>query len=164
MVGEIRELLREVDTRQPVAKVRTLAEVRADSLASPRLTALLLLLFALLALIVTATGIGGVLALTVSQRTHEIGIRIALGARRGEVVAMVLRQGLSLLGIGLALGAAGALLLARLLTTLLYGIAPTDPVTFVGVGLVLFAVAVLACVLPARRAAGIDPVSALRAS
>src|SRR5262249_7224751 len=115
-------------------------------------------------LVVTATGIGGVLALTVSQRTREIGIRMALGARRGEVVGMVLRQGLGLVGIGLLLGAAGALALSHTLTTLLFGVEPTDPATFLGVAGVLFAVAVLACMLPARRAAGIDPMTALRAS
>jgi putative ABC transport system permease protein len=151
-----------IDPDQPVSDVRTLDEVRAASLASPRLTAMLLGLLALLALAITAAGLGGVIALTVSQRTREIAVRMALGARRGQVLAEVLRQGLALAIAGLGIGALGALALGRALRSLLYEIRPTDLATYVGAGLVLLAVAVVACAVPARRAAGIDPMIALR--
>jgi len=153
-----------VDPDQPVSDVRTLEEVRAATLASPRLTAMLLGLFAALALAITAAGLGGVIALTVSQRTREIAVRMALGAQRRDVVGQVLWQGLGLVLVGLGLGAAGALALGRLMASLLYAIEPTDPTTFVAVGAVLVLTAIIACLLPARRAAGIDPMIALRAS
>jgi ABC-type antimicrobial peptide transport system permease subunit len=117
----------------------------------------------MLALVVTAAGIGGVIALTVSQRTREIAVRMALGARRIDVIAMVLRQGLGLVVAGLVLGAVGALALGRLMASLLFDIAPTDPMTFATVAILVVVVAALACFAPARRAAGIDPMVMLRA-
>jgi putative ABC transport system permease protein len=152
----------ELDPEQPIDRVRTLAEVRRDSVASPRLTALLLGIFALVALVITAAGIGGVLALSVSQRTVEIGVRMAMGAERGAVMRMVLGQGLGLVLAGLALGLAGAVLLSRLVERLLFGVPATDPVTYVAVAVLLLAVAAAACLLPARRAASVDPLVALR--
>ena len=163
MARRVVEAIYAVDREQPVADMRTLEEVRAESLASPRLTATLLALFAGLALVITATGIAGVIAYSVSERTHEIGIRMALGAQRTTVLRMLLGQGLALVSIGLALGVAGALALTRLMSGLLFGIGATDPLTFLAVSLVLLAVAVLACAVPARRATGIDPIMALRA-
>jgi predicted permease len=163
LARDVRAAVHAVDPRQPIADVRSFDEVRAGSLASPRTTALLLGLFAMLALVVTAAGIGGVIALTVSQRTREIAVRMALGAKRADVIAMVLRQGMGLVLAGLVVGAAAALALGRLMATLLFDIAPTDPVTYVSVALLVIVVAALACFAPARRAAGIDPMVMLRA-
>ena len=152
-----------IDPGQPIANVQTLEEVRGEALANPRLTTTLVLLFALLALCITAAGLGGVVAFSVSQRTQEIGVRMALGAGRGEVLGMVLREGLRLVGLGLVLGALAAVLLGRLITGLLYHVETTDPITFVGMGLVLVLIAAVACLVPARRAATVDPLVALRA-
>jgi predicted permease len=156
------EAVYSIDPDQPVSNVQTLEQVRRDSLAAPRLTAILLSLFAGLALTITATGITGVMALWVSQRTQEIGIRMALGATQGRVLRMVLGQGLTLVVIGLLLGVAGAFALTRLMTAVLFGVEPADPVTFVAVALVLIVVATIACFMPARRATGIHPMIALR--
>jgi putative ABC transport system permease protein len=164
MERQIRTAVHAIDPDQPVDNFRTLAEVRSASLSRPRLTATLLGLFAALALVITAAGLAGVVAFSVNQRTQEFGIRMALGAGRTKVVTMVLRQGLQLVLIGLAIGFAGALVLTGVLTTLLFGIQPTDGVTFVAVSMVLIAVAALACVVPARRAASVDPMVALRVS
>jgi predicted permease len=161
---ELREALRKADAQQPVTVIQTLEESRRKALVAPRLVATLLGLFALLALVITAAGIGGVLAFTVSQRTQEIGIRMALGAGRGDVLWMVLRQGLGLVGLGLAVGTAAAFSLSRLLSGVLYAVPPTDPLTFAAVVLVLLGVAALACLLPARRATSVSPVTALRSS
>jgi putative ABC transport system permease protein len=158
----VRTAVKELDPQQPVTEVRTLAQVRADNLASPRLTALLLGAFALLAICITAAGIAGVIAYSVSQRTQEIGIRLALGAEPSSVLAMVLRQGMALVGLGLALGVLGGLVISRVMSGLVFGIAAQDPVTFVLGAAVLAAVGALACLLPARRAAEVDPMIALR--
>jgi len=136
--------------------------VRSASLAPWRLTAALLGLFALLALVITAAGIAGVIAFSVNQRTQEFGIRMALGAQRASVLTMVLRQGISLVLVGLAIGMAGAVVLTRALTTLLFGVEPTDTLTYLAVSMVLVAVAAAACLIPARRAATVDPMVALR--
>jgi predicted permease len=162
MQREIRTAVHAIDPDQPVENFRTLAEVRSASLASPTLVATLLGLFGLLALVITAAGIAGVIAFSVNQRTQEFGIRMALGAQRTSVLSLVLGQGLALVLTGLAIGLAGALVLTRLLTTLLFGIQPTDGVTFVVVSMVLIAVAAVACLIPARRAASVDPMVALR--
>jgi predicted permease len=156
------ELLHGVDPNQPAARVRSLEQVRAESVAAPRLTTNLLGLFALLALAIAATGIGGVMALAVGQRRHEIGVRMAIGARPGEILRMILGQGLALALIGVALGLLGALWLTRLLQQLLFEVTPTDPLTYVGVTVVLGVAALVACYVPARRAAGVDPIVALR--
>jgi predicted permease len=164
--GLVRKLVSDVyaiDPEQPVARIRTLEELRQRSLASPRLTSFLLGLFALLALVITAAGIGGVMGLSVSQRTKEIGIRMALGASPNSVLWMVLRQGMTLIVVGLGLGIALALSGTRLMQGLLFGIEPSDPWTLCGVTLLLLAVAAAACFGPARRATSVDPMTALRA-
>jgi putative ABC transport system permease protein len=163
--GLIRKLVSDVyaiDPEQPVARIRTLEQLRQQSLASPRLTSFLLGLFALLALVITAAGIGGVMGLSVSQRTKEIGIRMALGASPNSVLWMVLRQGMTLIIVGLALGIALALSGTRLMQGLLFGIEPGDPWTLCGVTLLLLVVAAAACYGPARRATSVDPMLALR--
>jgi ABC-type antimicrobial peptide transport system permease subunit len=119
-------------------------------------------LFAGLALVITSAGIAGVMALSVSQRTNELGIRMALGATSGRVMAMVMRQGMTMVVTGLGLGVVGALAMTRLMTSLLFSVEPTDPVTFLAVGTVLIAVAALSCFIPARRVTTIDPMIALR--
>jgi len=128
----------------------------------PRLTANLLGLFALLALAIAATGIGGVMALAVGQRKHEIGVRMAIGARPGEILRMILEQGMALAVVGIAIGLLGAVWLTRLLQQLLFEVTPTDPLTYLGVAVLLGLAALLACYVPARRAARVDPIVALR--
>jgi predicted permease len=160
----LREAIRRVDPQQPITRIETLEQVRSRALASPKLIATLLGLFALLALVITAAGIGGVLAFSVNQRTQEIGIRMALGASRGSVLKMVLRQGLTLVLLGLAGGTIGALFLVHLMKEVLYGVSPTDPLTFLAVAVVLLSVAVVACIMPARRATMVNPITALRAN
>jgi putative ABC transport system permease protein len=154
--------VRAIDPDMPVDAVRTLAEIRLNSLAPRRLTASLLTLFALLALLIAATGIGGVLAFSVSQRTREIGVRLALGARRSQVLGLVLRQGGSMIAAGLVLGIVGAIWLARFMEGLVFGVGTRDPVTLAVVCLTLAAVGVVASLGPARRATAVDPVIALR--
>jgi putative ABC transport system permease protein len=139
-----------------------LAEVRRESIASPRLTAGLLGSFATLALVISVTGIAGVIGFSVSQRSNEIGIRMALGANRQSVLGMVLRQGMTMVVAGLAVGLAGAIALNRTMSGLLFGIEPTDPLTYAGVALLLAAAAAAATLVPARRAATIEPMKALR--
>jgi putative ABC transport system permease protein len=156
--------VRELDPNQPVTDVQTLLALRSEWLASPRLTTSLLGLFAFVALAITAAGLAGVIAFSVSQRTHEIGIRLAMGANRARVLGMVLRQGLALAALGLGIGLIGAVFLSRLIASLLYGVAATDPFTFLGVGVLLLGVALLASLAPARRAAIVDPVIALRST
>jgi putative ABC transport system permease protein len=154
--------LYEVDPNQPAGRIQSLEQYRADSIAAPRLTANLLGLFALLALAIAAAGIGGVMALAVSQRTHEIGVRMAIGARPAEIVRMILSQGMGLALVGVAIGVAAAFALTRAVKSFLFGVTPTDPVTFVAVATVLATAALAACYVPARRAAKVDPLRALR--
>ncbi len=163
MSKEIRTASHAHDPELPVGSFRTLAEVRSARLEPDRVTTTLIGMFGLLALVITATGIAGVIAFSVNQRTQEFGIRMALGAPRAGVLGMVLRQGLQLVSIGLVIGMAGAILLTRLLATLLFEVEPTDGLTFLAVSTVLLAVAVVACLMPARRAASVDPIVALRA-
>jgi putative ABC transport system permease protein len=140
-------------------------EYLSASVATPRFNAILLEAFAGLALLLTALGLYGVVAYTVAQRTHEIGVRMTLGATRASVTQMVLTAGFKLTAIGIAIGVAGSLVAARFLTSftsLLFGVNPTDTVTFVVVVCVLGAVSLLACYIPARRAAKVDPMIALR--
>jgi predicted permease len=151
-----------IDPDMPVDNVRTLLEIRLNSLAPRRLTASLLTLFGLLALLIAAAGIGGVLAFSVSQRTREIGVRLALGAQRSEVLGLVLRQGGAMVGLGLVIGTVGAVWLARFMQGLVFGIGPRDPLTLGAVCLTLGAVGVAASLGPARRATAVDPVIALR--
>ncbi|MGH7717976.1 MAG: FtsX-like permease family protein, partial [Gemmatimonadaceae bacterium] len=160
----LREAVRQIDAAQPVTDVRTLAEYRSLSLTPSRVTATLMAMFAGLALVITAIGIAGVIAYSVSQRTQEIGIRMALGANSGSVLRMVMRQALVLAAVGLAIGLGGAFLLTRLMSSLLFEVDARDPITFAAVALTLLAVAAAACFVPARRATTIDPLMALRQS
>ena len=159
----LRTTVHAVDPNQPVEQVQTLDDLRSEALAAPRLTATLLGIFAALALLVTLAGIGGVIATSVTQRTKEFGLRMALGARREGVMMMVLRQGLTLVVIGLAIGVAGALAAGRVLNAYLYQTAPRDPVIFIAVAAVFVVAGVAACLIPARRATTVDPLIALRA-
>jgi putative ABC transport system permease protein len=154
--------LYEVDPNQPAGRIQSLEQYRADSIAAPRLTANLLGLFALLALAIAAAGIGGVMALAVSQRTHEIGVRMAIGARPAEIVRLILSQGMGLALAGVIIGVAAAFALTSAVKSFLFGVTPNDPATFLGVAAVLTAAALAACYLPARRAAQVDPLRALR--
>jgi predicted permease len=158
----LRATVRAMDRNLPVAEIRTMDDVTAAALAAPRFAAMLLGVFASVALIVAAIGLYGTISLLVTERSHEIGIRMALGASRGWVVGFVLRRGLALAGIGILLGMAGALLLTRSLSALIYGVGSTDPVTFLAVPAVLGVIVLVACLRPARRAASLDPVIALR--
>jgi putative ABC transport system permease protein len=162
LAGAVRAAVRELDKEQPVAKLQTMETVIRESVAQPRFRTVLLGSFGVLAVVLAAIGLYGVLAHTVAQRSREIGIRMALGARTQDVLVLVLRQGMTLVLIGIAVGLAGAFALARLLSGLLFGVTPTDPVTFTVVPLLLAAVALAACYLPARRAARVDPMTALR--
>ncbi len=147
---------------QPVHGVQTMEQIISSSLAERRFTMLMLIIFAATALLLAAVGIYGVMSYAVTRRVHELGIRAALGASRQEIVALVLRQGMRLAATGLGAGLLAALLLTRLLAGLLYGVRPADPVTLLAVSLLLGAIALLACYIPARRATAIDPVDALR--
>lgn len=162
MANLIRETVYQVDSDTAIDRVQTLEQVRSDAVASPRLTAILLAMFAGLALVITAAGIAGVMALSVNQRTHELGVRLALGATPGKVLRMVMKQGMLFVLIGLSVGVVGALLLGQLMSSLLFAVEPTDPVTFLLVALVLIGVAAAACFVPARRVTSIDPMLALR--
>jgi putative ABC transport system permease protein len=154
--------VRAVNKNLPPPIIRSMDEILADSIAQPRYQTMLLDLFGIAALILAAIGIYGVISYSVAQRTHEIGIRMALGAEKNDVLRMVVGQGIKLALIGVAIGIAGALALTRFLSSLLYGVKPTDPLTFIAVSLILIAVALAACYIPARRAARIDPMVALR--
>jgi putative ABC transport system permease protein len=159
----IQSAVRGVDADLPIENVRTLEAIRDGYLATPKLTAVLLTVFAGLALVVTLTGITGVIAQSVSQRTQEFGLRMAIGATRQSVLMLVLRQGLMLVGTGLVLGIAGALAGAQVLRAYLYNTAPTDPLAFAIVSAAFITAGVLACLGPAWRATIVDPMSALRA-
>jgi len=163
LASQITQAVHEIDANLPVNRIRTVEQVVAESIAQPRFYMLLLALFAAVALTLAAIGIFGVMSYTVSQRTREIGIRIALGAQGGRVISMVVRQAMVLAVVGLTLGLAAALAMSRTMTTLLFDLSPTDPATFATVALLLAAVAFLASYLPARRAASVDPIDALRA-
>jgi len=151
-----------IDRSQPVYAVQPMTEVVSQSIAQRRFSLVLLAFFAVAALFLAALGLYGVMAYSVAQRTAEIGIRMALGAQKADVLLLVQRQGLVLVLIGLGIGVAGALALTRLMSTLLFRVQATDPVTFVLVAGVLIAVSLAACLVPARRATQVDPIVALR--
>jgi predicted permease len=163
LASSIRNAIWAVDKDQPVANIDTMDHIVSEAIARQRFSMLLLGIFAGLALVLAAVGIYGVMSYSVAQRTHEIGIRMALGARRADVLQMTVKQGLKLVGAGMMLGLVAAFLLTRVLASLLYGISATDPITFVGISLVLLAVAILASYIPALRATKVDPIIALRA-
>jgi putative ABC transport system permease protein len=158
----LRRSVTAIDANLPVFEVRTMEERLFESVAQPRFRTVLLGVFAALALVMAVIGLYAVMAVSVAQRTHELGIRIALGAQRRDVIGLVLRQGIKLVSLGIVIGLAGAWALTRVLATLLYEVKPTDPLTFVAVPVLLIAVAILACWLPARQAASVDPLTALR--
>jgi predicted permease len=158
----IRDAAWAIDPNMPVQNVRTLDEIRDRYLATPRLTAILLTLFATLALLVTMAGVTGVIATSVSQRTQEFGVRMALGASRSTVLQLVIRQGLALVLAGLAVGVAGAFAATRVLSAYLFDTRPTDPLTLFLVGAALVAAGIVACAGPAWRATTVDPMMALR--
>ncbi|HYL92038.1 MAG TPA: ABC transporter permease [Alphaproteobacteria bacterium] len=162
LVPAIRNALAQSDKSLPMARISTLEEIMANSVAQPRLEAVLLGLLGGLAMLLAAVGIYGVMSYTVSQRTGEIGIRMALGAERWDVLTMIIGQGLRVTAIGLALGLILALAVTRVLSGVLFGVSPTDPVTFASVALLLAGIAALACYIPAWRATNVDPMVVLR--
>jgi ABC-type antimicrobial peptide transport system permease subunit len=158
----VRAMVQSVDPELPVYGAQTLDDAVSTSLAERRFSMEMVACFAATALLLAALGIYGVISYIVSERTRDIGIRLALGAERGKILAMVLRQGLGLAMAGAALGLVGSVIVSHLMAGLLYGVMPTDPLTFVGVTLVLTGVALAACYIPARRAMRVDPMIALR--
>jgi Acidobacterial duplicated orphan permease len=162
LAGSVRQTVWELDKDQPVSDISSMEEVISDSVARQRFSMLLLGVFAGVALVLAAVGIYGVMSYSVAQRTHEIGIRMALGAQRSDVMKMTIGQGLRLVLTGVAIGLAGAFVLTRVMSTLLFGVSPTDPLTFISISIVLVSVAVLASYVPALRATRIDPMFALR--
>jgi predicted permease len=162
LIPAIRSSVRESAPNLPLGAVQTMEEAMAASLTSERFTTTLLVIFGAMALLIATVGVYGVISYSVAQRTHEIGIRVALGASRGRVLGLVLGQGLRLAAAGIATGLIASYWLTKLLADLLYGVKPTDPLTFAGVSLVLLAVALAACWIPARRATRVDPLKALR--
>jgi ABC-type antimicrobial peptide transport system permease subunit len=151
-----------IDKNQPVYDVKTLAQRVDEAVAVSRSLMLLFAAFALLALVLASVGIYGIVSYSVTQRTHEIGIRIALGARAANVLSLIMKNGLMLVLTGIAIGIAGALALTRFLTTLLFGVTPTDALTFVFVSGIFFVIAIVASLIPAFRATRVDPLIALR--
>jgi predicted permease len=162
LLPAVRREVRAIDPTIPVAEAHSMKQVQSMGLADRRLPMQLMAAFALLALVLAAVGVYGVMAYSVAARTREIGVRVALGAQPRSVFAMVVRQGMGAAAAGLSLGVLGAAALGRVLTTLLYGVKPTDVFTFVGVAGVLLAVVLVACLVPARRAVRVDPLEALR--
>ena len=159
---EVRAMVQSVNPELPVYGAQTLDDAVSASLEQRRFSMDIVAAFAITALLLAALGIYGVISYLVSERTQEIGIRLALGARRGEILQMVMRQGLGLAMAGAGLGLVGSVIASHLMAGLLYGVMPTDPLTFVGVTLVLTGVALAACYIPARRAMRVDPMIALR--
>ena len=158
----MRDVVHKFDGETAIDQVKTLQQALDDSVASPRETMWLLGVFAILALIITAAGLTGVMALAVTQRTREIGIRIALGASRVRILTMMMRQALTLMLLGLVVGIAGALMLNRLITSILFATPGVDPITFVAVAILLTLVGAAACLIPSLSATGIDPTLTLR--
>ena len=162
IMGLVRRAVEENDPREVIYGVQTMDDVIASSFAARRLSMILLAVFATLALVLSCVGIYGVISYLVSQRTHEIGVRMALGAQGSDVMRLVLGEGARMALIGVALGIAAALGLTRLMENQLFGVTAHDPLTFVAVAILLTLVATLACYIPARRAVRVDPLVALR--
>jgi putative ABC transport system permease protein len=158
----LRQAVAEVDRTVPVSDVKTMEHIVSESVTQPRFNLFLLALFSGIALLLSVAGIYGVTAYTVTQRTHELGIRIALGAQVGDVLRMILGRGMAVIGAGIAIGLIAAFALMRLLKSLLFEVSATDPLTFAGITIVLIAAGLLACYVPARRATKVDPLTALR--
>lgn len=162
LIASARQQIKAIDQDQPIYGIRTMNEIRAESVAPERLNLTLMSIFAGIALVLAVVGIYGVMSYSVTQRTHEIGIRMAIGARPGDVFRMILGQGMKLALIGVALGLVGAYGLTRLMATMLFGVEPTDTATFASIAVLLTAVALAACYLPGRRATKVEPVISLR--
>jgi ABC-type antimicrobial peptide transport system permease subunit len=158
----VRQKVRELDATLPLSTVRTMDEWLANGAAQPRLNAVLLVVFAAVAMLIAAIGIYSVLAYSVNQRTREIGVRMALGAPRAHVLRMVVREGMAVGAIGVAAGVAGALAVSRVLDSLVFDVQVRDPITYVAVAASLAVVALVACIIPARKASRVDPIVALR--
>lgn len=162
LISSVRGAVKAIDPDQPIYSPLTMDEIRAESVAPERLNLTLLSLFAGIALVLAIVGIYGVMSYSVTQRTHEIGIRMAIGARPGDVFKMILGHGMKLALIGVALGLVGAFGLTRLMATMLFGVEPTDATTFASISILLITVALLACYLPGRRATKVEPTISLR--
>jgi putative ABC transport system permease protein len=162
LTSSIRGAIASIDKDQPIFAIATMQELVNGSISTRRITLILLGLFSALALVLAAIGIYGVISYSVAQRTHEIGIRMALGADGGGVLRMILAQGVKIAGAGIGIGILASFGLTRLMTKLLYSVSAADPVTFAAVAIVLVLVAMLACYIPARRALRVDPIIALR--
>jgi ABC-type antimicrobial peptide transport system permease subunit len=162
MLEQVRRELDAIDPNVPIFDIKTMSEHLSIMLFPARMGAALLAAFGVLGLLLASIGLYGVVASSVARRTREVGIRMAMGARRGDVLRLVVREGMTLTGIGLAIGLGLALAAARLLQGLLYGIGTADPVTYLGVGLLLGTIALLANLVPAQRATEVDPIVALR--
>ncbi len=161
-LNEVRQAVWSVNSNLPIASVRTMQDVYEKSLARTSFTLVMLGIAGAMALALGIVGIYGVISYTVAQRQREIGIRLALGAQRGDVLQMILRQGAQMALAGVVIGVAGAFALTRLMTNLLFGVTAHDPLTYGAVAALLFVVALLACYIPARRAMRVDPIVALR--
>ena len=162
LIGAARQQVTSIDPNQPIYNIRTMDEIRGESVAPQRLNLTLLSIFAGIALVLAIVGIYGVMSYSVTQRTHEIGIRMAIGAQPRDVFRMVIGHGMTLTIIGIAFGLVGAFALTRLMTTMLFGVKPTDPATFASIAVMLTGVALVACYIPGRRATKVDPVVSLR--
>ena len=162
LAGEVRQQMNEIDSSLPLADVRLMDDVLSRAQARPRFLTLLLTLFSLVALAIATVGIYGVVSYSVERRTKEFGLRMVLGAQTADVLGLVMKQGAGMIAIGVAFGLALALLMTRLMASLLFGVAPTDVATFASVTALLFGVALAACYIPARRATRVDPIQTLR--
>jgi putative ABC transport system permease protein len=162
MVPSLRAAVLAIDPNMAIYNIKTMEKVVSDSIAQPRFNMVLLAIFAGLALILASVGIYGVMSYSVTQRTQELGVRMALGAQRRDIFSLVLKQGIILALIGVAIGLAGAIGLSKALASVLYGISATDPVTFISVAVIMLAVALVACFFPARKATKVDPLTAMR--
>ena len=163
LTAPLKQLVRSLDPNVPVSGIAVLSDTVSASISQPRFFAVLAVAFAVLALVLAAIGIYGVMAYVVAQRTTEIGVRMALGASPGEVFRRIVGDGLRITAVGIVIGVAGSLLMARSLTALLFGVTPGDPLTLAVTAGVLLIVAAAACFVPARRATRVDPMVALRA-